>query len=49
MRIVKAIGELLGGRLALASQPGQGSELSVWLPPAAARVVAARSQWRLLN
>ena len=32
MSIVKEIVELLGGRLALASEPGVGSTVTVWLP-----------------
>ena len=32
MSIVKEIVELLGGRLDLASAPGQGSQVSLWLP-----------------
>jgi signal transduction histidine kinase len=35
MCIVKEITELLGGRLALTSQPGQGTAVTLWLPAAA--------------
>ena len=34
MSIVKEITELLGGRLALASEPGQGTAVTLWLPTA---------------
>jgi signal transduction histidine kinase len=36
MSIVKEITELLGGRLALASQPGEGTAVTLWLPTATA-------------
>jgi signal transduction histidine kinase len=36
MSIVKEITELLGGRLALASEPGQGTAVTLWLPTAVA-------------
>jgi signal transduction histidine kinase len=32
MSIVKEIVELLGGRLALASEPGRGTTVTLWLP-----------------
>jgi signal transduction histidine kinase len=35
MSIVKEIIELLGGRLALASEPEQGTAVTLWLPTAA--------------
>jgi signal transduction histidine kinase len=35
MSIVKEITELLGGRLALASEPGEGTAVTLWLPSAA--------------
>jgi signal transduction histidine kinase len=35
MSIVKEITELLGGRLALASEPGEGTAVTLWLPTAA--------------
>ena len=44
MAIVKEIVELLGGRLQLASTPGVGSEVTLWLPvrsPAASAVAVA--------
>ena len=37
MSIVKEITELLGGRLALSSQPGQGTVVTLWLPVAPTR------------
>jgi PAS domain S-box-containing protein len=37
MSIVKEITELLGGRLALASEPGQGTVVTLWLPVAPTR------------
>lgn len=43
MSIVKEIIELLGGRLTIASRPGQGSEVTLWLP-VATHSPAARSQ-----
>jgi signal transduction histidine kinase len=49
MSIVKEIVELLGGRLALASQPGQGSAVTVWLPLAPQRGPVSHSQWSPLN
>ncbi len=35
MSIVKEITELLGGRVALASEPGRGTAVTLWLPTAA--------------
>jgi signal transduction histidine kinase len=49
MSIVKEIVELLGGRLQLASAPGQGSQVTLWLPALRPRAAAARTQWSLLN
>ena len=40
MAIVKEILELLGGRMLVQSQPGQGSQVTLWLPLAAQRAVA---------
>lgn len=40
MAIVKEIVELLGDRLQLASAPGEGSEVTLWLPGRAPAVVA---------
>jgi signal transduction histidine kinase len=40
MSIVKEITELLGGRLALASEPDQGTAVTLWLPTAAATSTA---------
>jgi signal transduction histidine kinase len=40
MSIVKEITELLGGRLALASEPEQGTAVTLWLPTAAATASA---------
>jgi signal transduction histidine kinase len=55
MSIVKEIVELLGGRLQMTSQPGQGSAVTLWLPLSATAAASAdkpavaRSQWSLLN
>lgn len=38
MAIVREIVELLGGRLQIESQPGQGSQVTLWLPVAQSRV-----------
>jgi signal transduction histidine kinase len=40
MAIVKEILELLGGRLQIDSQPGQGSQVTLWLPLAERRQAA---------
>jgi len=40
MAIVKEIVELLGGRLQLASTPGEGSQVTLWLPGQAGAVAA---------
>jgi signal transduction histidine kinase len=43
MSIVKEITELLGGRMALASEPDQGTAVTLWLPTAGATATAAPS------
>ena len=40
MSIVKEITELLGGRLALTSEPGQGTAVTLWLPTACTATAA---------
>jgi len=52
MSIVKEIMGLLGGRLALASEPGAGTQVTLWLPAAPARsevLTSLTSQWGLVN
>jgi len=49
MSIVKEIMGLLGGRLELASTPGTGTQVTLWLPAAPARAAVMTSQWGLVN